>query len=303
VKLSICIVTYKRPQFLNDLLTSLCEQVWLPDPADLDVVIVDTDPDCTAQYIFESFKKKVMFKVIYDTLERRRNESEGRNRCVKLASMDLVLLIDDDQILTPVTLQELRDFWANQPDTVSGARLGIDYLFPPNASWMQGIRGFYKTNIPDGNKMPGDHVGTGGTLVRKRVFDWKDDPFDITWGFRGGYDNAFFSEAEERGELFVSCGSICINEQVGSDRATINYLLRRNFRQGMSYAQLKLQRYNFLMTFKYMFETLLALTIATLLTVAALPFGKKKILDRFSLFIRQLGKISAIFGCHYEIYK
>ena len=71
----------------------------------------------------------------------------------------------------------------------------------------------------------------------------------------------------------------------------------------MSYAQLKLQKYNFLMMFKYMFETLLALTIATLLTVAALPFGKKKILDRFSLFIRQLGKISAIFGCHYEIYK
>lgn len=275
----------------------------MPDPDNMELVIVDSDPTCTARPVVESFMKKVIFNVKYDTYDKRRNIAEGRNRSVQLISFDPVLLIDDDQLLATDTLNKLRDFWAAQPETVSGAKLGVKYLFQSDVKWMKEIRGFNTLDIPDGQRIPGDHISTNGILVRKRIFNWRDDPFDVSMGYIGGSDTAFFAEAEARGELFVSCKSILIYEQVGPERTTINYILMRNFRQGMCYSMLKLKNKPILIKLKFLIEATLALVAAVILLVISIPLGKTKVFDRIALLVRQLGKISAIIGGRYEIYK
>ena len=57
-ELSICLLTYKRPSFLSNLLRSIYTQVWMPSPECSEVVTVDTDPDCSAQTIVKKFKDK-----------------------------------------------------------------------------------------------------------------------------------------------------------------------------------------------------------------------------------------------------
>lgn len=303
MRISICLLTYKRPEQLAKLLQSIHQQSWAPAPQDMEIIIVDTSLGNAASEVVESYRERLPFEIRYDTCSNRRSTPSGRNRCVKLSRHELILFIDDDQYLEPDTLKKLKEFWMRMPAEVSGVKLSVKYVLPPGPAWLSAASYFNPSRPMDEERIPGSHMSTNGVLVKKSIFQELNTRFDESLGYSGGSDNVLFHEAEERGANFVSCSSIQIVEQTGPDRATIRYILRSSFRKGATFALLMARNKPFAHKVKYMIVSGIYLIGAMVLTVTALPFGRTRLLDRSATLCRQIGKIYAMSGGVYEIYR
>ena len=109
MKLSICIITYLRPNSLKRLLAAISvlefRQV---SPPDIEVVIVDNDPEQSAQPTFSAVYSEFPHRISY-SVEPQRGIPFARNRSVLSASADsdFFVFIDDDEVPAPLWLDTL----------------------------------------------------------------------------------------------------------------------------------------------------------------------------------------------------
>src|SRR3990167_10335494 len=87
-KISILLVTKNRPALLKSCLRSIAEQSLKPD----ELVIVDSSNKPVID-IIRSFDKKLGFLYEYNP---HYTIPQARNRCIDLASYNMLLFIDDD---------------------------------------------------------------------------------------------------------------------------------------------------------------------------------------------------------------
>ena len=59
MRISICLLTYKRPEQLAKLLQSIHQQSWAPAPQDMEIIIVDTSLGNAASEVVESYRKRL----------------------------------------------------------------------------------------------------------------------------------------------------------------------------------------------------------------------------------------------------
>ncbi|MBN1797656.1 MAG: glycosyltransferase family 2 protein, partial [Spirochaetales bacterium] len=103
--ISVCIATYKRPQFLKKLLHSLDKQK-TEGCFSYSIVVVDNDPACSVAAVVAGFKKKSSVKVEY-YMQPVKNISLTRNMCVSKSDGDYIAFIDDDEYACGEWLYEL----------------------------------------------------------------------------------------------------------------------------------------------------------------------------------------------------
>ena len=97
-KVSICIPTYNRKDFLVKTLDSILEQTY----KNYEIVIVDDgSTDGTADMI-----KKLNFPVTYHRQENR-GDAAARNKLIELAKGKYVTFIDSDDLLLPDTVEKM----------------------------------------------------------------------------------------------------------------------------------------------------------------------------------------------------
>lgn len=118
-KVSICIPTYNRKNYLRETLDSVFAQTY----KDFEVLIVDDgSTDGTEQMI-----KEAGYKVRYYWQENQ-GESAARNKLLELAKEQYLTFIDSDDLLFPYALEELVKAVENYgPDTIAySSYVGID---------------------------------------------------------------------------------------------------------------------------------------------------------------------------------
>src|SRR5712664_254520 len=135
--ISVCICTYKRPQFLKRLLQGLAKQ----DTGGLftySTVVADNDHALSAEPVVREFTATSDIRVTY-CVEPRQNIALARNKAVENAEGDLVAFIDDDEF--PATDWLLHLF---------NARLnyGVDGVLGP-------VKPYYECPPPDWVKKGG----------------------------------------------------------------------------------------------------------------------------------------------------
>jgi glycosyltransferase involved in cell wall biosynthesis len=118
-KISICIPTYNRKDYLKETLDSVFAQTY----EDYEVVVLDDgSTDGTAEMI-KSYGHKVRYY-----WQKNAGEAAARNRLVELAEGKFITFIDSDDLLFPYAIEELvKIVETHGPDTIAySSYVGID---------------------------------------------------------------------------------------------------------------------------------------------------------------------------------
>src|SRR6478736_1339154 len=117
---SICIPSYKRPDLLKVALDSCLAQTF----QDFEIVIVDDSPDLESEKLVRSISGKQ--PISYVRNPRRTGQANSKNQLLDLAEGEFVVLLHDDNFLTPTALADLVQPLLEHPNVV--ASFGYEYF-------------------------------------------------------------------------------------------------------------------------------------------------------------------------------
>jgi succinoglycan biosynthesis protein ExoM len=229
--ISICICSFKRPQYLRRTLENL-RALETEDLFDYSIVVVDNDRDQTARVAVSDFAHTSPVKVIYG-VEPEQNISLARNKALELASGDFIAWIDDDEFPEE---NWLLNFYKTLDQTNSDGALGpVEPIFestPP--SWVLKGKFFEKRRSRiTGSKLKWNQTTTANALVRREIFQGITEPFRRQFT-SGCEDVDFFKRMMEYGRIFRWCNEAVVHEVIPLARCSRLYLLRRALLRGQN---------------------------------------------------------------------
>jgi glycosyltransferase involved in cell wall biosynthesis len=302
VKVDLCIVSCRRPQGLLRLLGAL-QELSLPEPApELRVVVVDNDPEGSAREICAEAAGWLRFPLLY-LVEKRRGIPQARNTALAAAleRADFAAFLDDDEVPEPGWLAELlRVQAARGADAVAGPCLRLFEVPPPR--WLE-RGGLF--DLP--RRVTGARLATaysGNVLVATHALAQMDRLFDERMALLGGSDDEFFRRFAGRGHRIVWADGARVYEWVPPARATLGWILRRNFRVGTSAAFVERR-----LTQpprpapRLLAHALWCLAKGTLRAGLALPRGRGPALRELRLAATGAGRLAGLFGFFYREYR
>ena len=231
MRVAICIATFRRPEFLQNLLAAIgqlrFQKVSRPE---IEVVVVDNDVSRSAEPVctLSDFPWTIRY-----VAEPCRGIARVRNRAiVEVMGADFLAFIDDDEAPAPQWLDEL--LWTQsqfQADIVCGSVLPAFSDGVP--SWVRSGGFFERLVFPTGQAV--ELCSTNNVLVRRdilRSVPSFDEQFDLT----GGEDTHFFLRVRRSGFRMVFSREAIVYESVSAGRANLKWILRRGFQSGNSWA-------------------------------------------------------------------
>jgi GT2 family glycosyltransferase len=117
MELSIIIPTYNRPDELNETLTSIIQQVFLPG----EVIVVDDSDSEDVKNIIEKRKPDFLenkINLFYIRNDKSRSSAIARNLGVKHSQGSIILFLDDDVALNADYTREILSVFNNFPDAI-----------------------------------------------------------------------------------------------------------------------------------------------------------------------------------------
>jgi succinoglycan biosynthesis protein ExoM len=229
-RVDVLVCTFRREE-VGQALASLGAQI-LPEGTTMGIVVADNDETPSAQARVTQAAAALPCPVTYVHAPAR-NISIARNACLEATDADWVAFFDDDEEADPDWLATLfRRAEETGADGVFGPALA-DY--PPEApGWIRSQD--YHSNTPERR---GDTVETGYTcnaLLRWSGTRWQDERFDLARGRSGGEDTEFFFRLRRLGARYEIADTAIVREPVAPERMSFDWLRRRKFRMGQSYA-------------------------------------------------------------------
>lgn len=226
----IGVITYKRPESLRRLLSSIrasrSNVRWR-------VTVVDNDPARSGHAVLQEFDSS---QFSYHT-EARPGIPAARNKSLDLLehSDDAIIFVDDDETVPPDWLDHLVGF-ANRDnaDIVAGPVISI---LPPDApDWL--VKGTYFQHPVRKTGTTRGIPATNNTLVRRSVIEQQQVRFNDAYRASGGSDSAFFLTLHEQGYRWVWCAEAFVHEHVQVERIDRRWLFWRYVRGGEVYTRL-----------------------------------------------------------------
>ena len=225
--ITVCICTYKRPEYLCRLLTDICKQQ-TDELFTYSVVVVDNDRLRSAEVIVKSFVESRSISVKY-CVEPEQNIALARNRAWEAADGEFVAFIDDDEF--PIGEWLLTLFTTLGRYEVDGVLGPVKPHFDEKAPRWVVSGGFYdRPSYPTGFVIDWRKGRTGNVLLRKSIVTSKGELFRPE--FRTGEDQDFFRRLIERGHVFVWCHEAMAYEVVPPVRWKRTFMLRRALLRG-----------------------------------------------------------------------
>lgn len=236
MKISICALTYRRPEGLLRLLEGLNSLVLTaPQPA-VEVIIVDNDPEGSAREVCSRARAGFRWNLRYE-IEPRRGIVHARNKAVELVSADSdwVAFIDDDEVPEDTWLAELLRVQRDTGADVVAGRVA-PYFPEPVDPWIEEGEFFQQHRFPDGSAIP--HAFTNNVLFRAAILTDErfQPPFAERYALTGGEDRHFFERVRMAGYRLHWADEAVVTEWIPASRANARWLLRRQFRVGNSLA-------------------------------------------------------------------
>lgn len=227
-EINVCICSYKRPQLLQRLLTSLAAQETAGEFT-FTIIVADNDAHRSAEPVVREFTANGL-KLTYN-VEPEQNISLARNKSISMATGDYVATIDDDDYADRQWLLNLyRAIITYGADVVHGP---VVWEFP--AETPDYIRVGYSGNRPNPTTgSTGRHIfRTGNSLFKRKLIEHQAAPFDPRFGRTGSGDHAFFWQLKKRGCRMIWCREALVFGSVPRERARLLWMLKRRFRSGL----------------------------------------------------------------------
>ena len=227
----ICVATYRRPQWLAQLLGDIANQDLGPD-VQRRVIVVDNDPEGSAEPVLALFPLGRL-QLLY-LKQPVKNIALTRNLALEHCNAHWVAWLDDDET---VPAHWLRSLLACQQTHAADVVIGpVDGRFTADApTWVRKGGFFVNPPLPTGTRV--DFGGTGNALIRGRLVQ-QGQRFDQRFGLTGGEDTDFFYRLARAGHKLVWCQEALALEHLPAERMTLPWLLRRGFRSGQMFADI-----------------------------------------------------------------
>jgi glycosyltransferase involved in cell wall biosynthesis len=283
--ISVCVCTYKRPQFLQRLLSDLGTQ----ETGGLftySIVVADNDQSRSAEPIVSRFAGTSQIPIKY-CVEPQQSIAMTRNKAIESAAGDYVAFIDDDEF--PIRTWLLILFQACFEHGADGVLGPVKRHFDENPpTWV--IRGnFYeRATYPTGLVIDWRKGRTGNVLLKSHLFATDELPFRPE--FRQGEDQDFFQRMIEKGHRFVWCNEAVAYEVVPPIRWKRSFMLRRALLRGAMEPK----------TEGFGLRDIAKSAVAVPIYAVALPFaavvGHHKFMTLLVSLCDHLGKLLAVAG-------
>lgn len=286
--ISVCICSYKRPQFLRRLLAALADQD-TGGSFTYSIVVADNDELRSAEAVVNEFAAESRVAVTY-CVEPQQNIALARNMAVAAASGDFVAFIDDDEI--PIERWLLTLFVTCAEYDADGVLGPVKPYFdekPPD--WIVKGKFWDRPTYPTGLVIDGAKGRTGNVLLKKGLFAAAGtQPFRSH--MRTGEDLDFFTRMISLDYKFIWCNEAAAFEIVPPARWRRGFMIRRALLRGSS----RVLREDF----GAMDIAKSVIAVPTYLVM--LPFAQLIGHHRFmSIVVRlfdHLGKLLALYGCN-----
>jgi len=298
-RIAVCIPTYKRPDGLRRLLAALATQEPLPG-CQIKIIVVDNEGSPQSKAICEEFAAKMDYSLNY-CCELRRGLSHVRNKAVEFATgfADALVFIDDDEVPSPGWLDHLvtcqQAFGA---DAVSGPV--IPHFMSEVPHWVSAGRFFENHRYPTGTELP--RAGTGNVLVRMDVFD-RIGLFDDRFALTGGEDTDFFVRLYESGGRISWTDEAIVEEWVPASRMTLTYILRAEYRIGITTAMRACKSPSLGRTLSCVIRAVLRCVKGACILLASLTRNRSESVKGLQRVCSSVGLIAGAFGRRYEHYR
>ena len=284
----MCVCTYKRPVYLNNLLNSLIS-LSTDNTFSYSIVIVDNDYELSGKDVVNNFTGISNIMIEYYT-EPERNISLARNKAVLKSNGNILAFIDDDEIATKNWLLLL--YKTYKAHNISGVLGPVKPFFdktPPK--WIIKSQICERESFVTGSVLNSSkYTRTGNALLSKNIFDQYENYFNPKLGLTGGEDTYFFKNLIEKGHIFIWCDEAIVYELIPSSRLSRAYFIKRSLLRGKVNSQY---------TSAYSINTLKSIVAIFIYTIS-FPFlalaGHHIFMKYFLRACDHLGKILSFIG-------
>ncbi len=230
--ITICVCTFKRPEQLGNLLCRL-KALNSENSFQYSIIVVDNDREMSGERAFRG--AAINSKIIMEyKFEPRQNIALARNSGVRNAKGCFIAFIDDDELPSENWLSMLyKTIKETKADGCLGPVIPKYIRTPP--TWITKGKYFERPRYATGTILHWSECRTGNVLIRKRVFEGINGPFDESFGAQGE-DVDFFRKATHLGYKFVWCDEAPVYELVPEERCKEEYIIRKAILQGSASA-------------------------------------------------------------------
>lgn len=236
MRVTVSIITYKRTKWLiralNSVQNSVARFQYLRD-IDISVLVVDNDKNKSAETPVYEFQKNCLIPVEY-VYEPNQGIPYARNKALDWAikNTDYLIFIDDDEFVSEFWLDKIITTQReNKADAVCGPVEAVFLNDPPG--WVKNS-GFYdkKPKYDEGARIT---KGSTCNLLLSVDFIAKNGlRFDEKLRFSGGSDHLFLTQGIQKKMKMVWSRHALVYEEIPQERQTIKWLLKRNYRKGIT---------------------------------------------------------------------
>ena len=235
LRISVAVITFKRPKGLAHLLRELEKQVRDPArPYELTAIVVDNDPAGSAKTVADTFSSSTSFKLIY-VHEARQGIPIARNAALEAAPPEdkFMCFIDDDEWPSPRWI----DAFLETRERASG-----DCFYGPvcpqfpdeRPEWFVRSGFFASWTYPEASRLAfaaSNNVMIAMDFVRRNKLR-----FDNRMRFTGGSDYLFFRQAVEMGMMVRWSQQALVYEEIPLNRMNWPWILKRHYRIGNTFS-------------------------------------------------------------------
>lgn len=228
---SIVVLTYKRPTDLSQLLPDLDAQIENTQRRDIEIVVVDNDPEASArQLVTGSASPRTRY-----VHEPAPGIAHARNRALdETSNARLLIFIDDDERPSETWLSSLLETHRRTGAAAVVGPVHPDYEVEPDP-WIVAGGFFVRKQFPSGTKMPA--AGTGNLLLDLADVRRLHLRFDERFGLTGGSDTLFTRALLRGGGDIIWCAEASVLDKVPVARLSRRWVLQRAYRSGNTWAR------------------------------------------------------------------
>jgi succinoglycan biosynthesis protein ExoM len=289
-RITVCVCTFRRPVDLRRLLDGLTAQD--DETFSFDVVVVDNDRHRSAESTVQDVSGMLPGRIHY-ACEPEQNISLARNRAIRMASGNIVALIDDDESPSHDWLRRLHDVLRSS--SASGVLGPVVPDVPPDAPrWLKRARFLHRPRHVTGTPITERDARTGNIMLYRSIFTDEGCWFDPAYGRSGGEDSDFFHRQFKSGATYLWCDEAAVTERVPPERWEASYYVRRSLLTGTVTGQ-RLQAHNTGTTLVVAKNAaFIAAGVVALLPALLLPQEHRLVITRKIAYCSAL--VSAYFG-------
>ena len=234
IQISVC--TYNRPVMLRACIESVL-QTRIPEDTQVSLQIIDNAADPKIKQLTDELAQSAPIPVHYAE-EPRRGISMARNRVIERAlqtKQDYLIFLDDDETVDSRWLSAMWNCAKQQNDQtiVYGS-----VLTSLPSSTPEHIAAYFKPEAPAPNAQL-KTCATNNVIIPMHIINTLALRFDETLALTGGEDTAFFEEAVKKGNQIIYCAEGIVTETIPASKASLNWIIKRNYRCGIQDAGLK----------------------------------------------------------------